>query len=276
METPNLPTDPLALIAEHIAAIRAVLEAGHEDAQRVRAEARAAMEAQSVVREAEAARRSVAVGAEECDPFPFVSVPAGTTVRDLPSGARLFTFADGTFLRASTDGEIVVIGESGEAEVLSPHRGGMVTLPDGRRLELDPDLLLATHEAAGISGLPASVEPVLVAEGHYSVVLPDGTRIEISHPDRLAVVVTRIGTLVILGSRFDALGETLDSRPGPGGLRSFASSESHVQGIVTADGTIHLTTPGGEDLLIRFPDIDGSMQPTQPLVLPSFCGGAPA
>jgi hypothetical protein len=276
MEMTNQPTDPLAAIAEHLGAIRAVLDAGHAAAEQIRLEARAALEAQKTTREAAATAQGGNTSAPGLDPFPFISVPAGTTVRDLPSGDRLFALADGTFVRANADGEVVVIDDSGEPESVAPARGGVVHLPDGRELEFDPELLQVTHEAAGISGLPASVEPILVAEGHYSLTLPDGTRIEISHPDRLAVVITRIGTLVVLGARLEALGEKLESRPGPGGLRSFSSSESRVQGIVTADGTIHLTTPGGEDLVIRFPDLDTETRPTQPLTLPSFCGGARA
>ncbi len=269
----STPTDPIAAIAEHLGAIRAVLEAGHAASEKTRADTRASLEAQRTAREAEAARRATATPSSGPDFHPFVSMPAGTTVRDLPSGGRLFTLADGVFVRVNARGEIAAVAESGEVAILAPARGGQVRLPDGRELAVRAEALRVAHEAAGIEGLPAAVEPILAAEGRYSVTLPDGSRLDVSHRDRLATVVTRIGTAVILGAtRLDAIGEAIQVRFVPGGLKSFISTESQVSGIVDSDGSIHVTMPGGEDLVIRFPELKGPGLPTLPSEPFTFCG----
>ncbi len=269
---PPLPPDPIAVIAEHLGAIRAVLEAGHESSEKTRAEARASLEAQRVARETKASEKATATAATAVDWFPFLSMPAGTKVRDLPSGGRLFALADGVFVRVNARGEIVVVTDSGEVALVAPARGGQVWLPGGRELAVQPAALRVTHEAAGIEGLPASVEPILVAEGRYSLTLPNGTRLDIGKRDQLATVVTRIGTVVVLGfSRIDAVGESVQVRSIPGGVKSFLSTESGVKGIVDSDGSIHVTMPGGEDLVIRFPATSGPELPTLPTEPFTFC-----
>ena len=85
---------------------------------------------------------------------PFVTMPAGTVVRDLPDGGRLFTLADGVMVRVGPDGRLTAIGMDGSVALLEPARGGVVTLPDGRELTLKPEAVRMTHEAAGIEGLP--------------------------------------------------------------------------------------------------------------------------
>ncbi len=266
-------TDPITLIAEHLGAIRIVLEAGHAASEKTRAETKAALEAQRTARGAEAARRAAATRTNAPDFHPFVSMPAGTTVRDLPSGGRLFTLADGVFVRVNARGEIAAVTDAGEVAILAPARGGQVRLPDGRDLAIKLEALRVTHEAAGIEGLPAAVEPILAAEGRYSVTMPDGTRLDVSHRDCLATVVTRIGTSVILGAtRLEAVGEAIQVRLVPGGLKSFVSTESQVSGIVDSDGSVHATMPGGEDLVIRFSEPTAPGLPWLPSEPFTFCG----
>jgi len=263
--------DPVAVIAEHLGAIRSVLEASHEASEKTRTEARAALEAQRIAREAEAARRAAVAQSSAPDFHPFVSMPAGTTARDLPDGGRLFVLADGGFVRVNARGEIAAVTDSGEVVVLAPARGGEVRLPDGRELAMKPEALAVTHEAAGIEGLPASVEPILVADERFSATMPDGTRLDVSRRARLATVVTQVGTVVILGARLEAIGEAIEVRLVSGGLRSFASAESRVQGVVEADGSVHVTMPGGEDLVVRFPEAAPPSLPTLPSEPFTFC-----
>lgn len=49
-------------------------------------------------------------------------------------------------------------------------------------------------------------------------------------------------------------------RPVPGGARAFAAIVSGHRSIVEANGTIHLATANGLDLVIRFPE---GVQPDQ-------------
>lgn len=189
------------------------------------------------------------------DSHPFESVPAGTTARDLPDGGRLFAFADGAFLRVFPDGSMTAIGEDGEATAVAPASGGKVTLPDGKELSLIAEAVTVTHQAAGIEGLPQSVDPVLASEGRYSVVLPDSTRLDVSHVDRTVTVIDPSGTVVVLGiSRIEGIGEEVQVRTISGGARSFRSLGSGHAGMIETDGTIHLTLSSGRDLVIRFPN----------------------
>jgi len=189
------------------------------------------------------------------DYHPFASMPAGTTVRDLPDGGRLFGFTDGAFLRVFPDGQMSVIDQAGSPTSVAPASGGKVTLPGGLELSLVPDAITVTHEAAGIEGLPQSVDPVLASEGRYSVTLPDATRLDVSHVERIATVINPSGTVVVLGvSRIEGIGEEVQVRTISGGARSFRSLGSGHAGMIETDGTIHLTLATGRDLVIHFPD----------------------
>ncbi len=189
------------------------------------------------------------------DYYPFTSMPAGTTVRDLPDGGRLFGFGDGAFLRVLPDDGMVSIGEDGTALPLAPAAGGMVRLPDGRELTLVPNAVQVTHEAAGIEGLPDGVEPTLASPGRYTVLLPDGTRIDVYHRERAVAIINPSGTIDVLGiSRVYGIGEEVQSRSISGGAKSFRALESGHAGMIEADGTIHLSLSDGLDLVIRFPD----------------------
>jgi hypothetical protein len=189
------------------------------------------------------------------DYYPFASMPAGTTVRDLPDGGRLFGFTDGTFLRVFPDGQMSVIDDGGSAAVVESAVGGVVTLPDSRELTLVPDAVKVTHEVAGIKGLPDGVEPVLASPGRYTVLLPDGTRIDVYQSDRAVAVANMSGTIDVLGiSRIYGIGEEVQARSISGGAKSFRALESGHAGMIEADGTIHLSLSNGLDLVIRFPE----------------------
>ena len=123
------------------------------------------------------------------------------------------------------------------------------------------EAIRVTHEAAGIEGLPFDIDPVEVAEGRYRVELPGGIRLDVSHRERVAVIGNPDGTVDVVGlTRIEGIGEEVEARPVPGGAKAFAAMASGHRGIVEANGTIHLTTANGLDLVIRFPEGD---QPDQ-------------
>lgn len=243
----------LRAICEELEGIRAILLAGHEVSEAMRAQAQAVLEAhqqsaQEYIQQVDQP--------ESPDFFPFIAMPAGTTVRDLPDGGRLFTLADGVLVRANADNSIVCIGQDASVVVLEPARGGIVMLPDGRELTLHPSVLTATHEAAGIDGLPADIDPVLVAEGRYRLDLPDGYRLDVNHQARFATVCNPIGTVDILGGgRIEGVGEKIKVRLLAGGAKGFTCEESGHGGLIETVGTIHLSLKSGQDLVIRFPDV---------------------
>jgi hypothetical protein len=189
------------------------------------------------------------------DVYPFEAVPAGTQSRTLPDGGKLFTLADGSAIRCGADGGLLAVMASGESAALSVARDRYVRLPDGRSLRLVTQAVRATHEAAGISGLPIDVEPELVAEGRYRINLPGGFRLELSQADRRLLVINPVGTAVLLSpSRLEGIGERLAVRIIAGGVRAFHAEESNHRGVVETDGTIYLTLPDGRDLVVRFPE----------------------
>ena len=190
---------------------------------------------------------------------PFVTMPAGTVVRDLPDGGRLFTLADGVMVRVGPDGRLTAIGMDGSVALLEPARGGVVTLPDGRELTLKPEAVRMTHEAAGIEGLPLDIDPNQTAQGRYRIELPGGYRLDVFQSERTAMIGNPAGTSVVLGiSRIEGVGEDIEVRLVPGGAKGFTAMESGHKGVIEADGTIHVAMANGLDLVIHFPDDDGS------------------
>jgi hypothetical protein len=260
----------LMALANELAQIKQIMLQGHQSSEALRTEAETVLQAH-----AQSAQEYIQQvdQPEPSDFFPFISMSAGTTVRDLPEGGRLFTLADGVLVRANADNSIVSIGLDGETAVLEPARGGVVTLPDGRDLTLHPSALTATHETAGIEGLPIDIDPVLVAEGRYRIDLPSGFRLDINHKARLISVCNPAGTIDILGiDRTEGVGEKITVRLLAGGAKGFTCSESGHGGLIQSDGTIHLSLKGGQDLIIRFPDAfdqveDGSDENDEPCTL---------
>ena len=192
---------------------------------------------------------------DDADAHPFQSVPAGTTIRDLPDGGRLFSFSDGSFLRVLPDGGMFFVGEYGAATPVAPSRAGKVTLQGGLELDLVSDAITVTHESCGIEGLPHDVEPALAADGRYTAMLPDGTRLDVLRHERLLVIGNPTGTVNIIGiGRIEGIGEEVQARSISGGSKSFRAMESGHAGMIEADGTIHLSLTSGMDLVIRFPE----------------------
>lgn len=243
-------------VADDIHVIRVLMEQSSAISETLRQQVQAVLDAhaqsaQEYIRQVE---EPVPV-----DYHPFAAMPAGTAVRDLPDGGRLFSLSDGAFLRVLPDGGLVSIGENGAAMSLSPSRAGKVTLPGGLELDLVTDAIAVTHDACGIEGLPHDVEPTLAADGRYTVVLPDGTRLDVLRQEKLAIIINPTGTVNIVGiSRIDGVGEEVQARSISGGSRSFRAMESGHAGMIEVDGTIHLSLASGLDLAIRFPDDFGS------------------
>ena len=244
----------LRQIRDSLAEIKGILQQSHDASEALRAEAQTVLEAH-----AESAQQYMQVVDQPTPPDfdPFVAMPAGTVVRDLPDGGRLFTLADGVMIRVGPDGILTAIESSGEATVLEPARGGVVTLPDGRELTLKPEAVRVTHEAAGIEGLPLDIDPIQTAQGRYRVELPGGYRLDVFQLERTAMIGNPAGTSVVIGiSRIEGVGEDIEVRLAPGGAKGFAAMESGHKGVIEADGTIHIALANGLDLVIHFLDGD--------------------
>ena len=244
----------LRQIRDSLAEIKGILQQSYDASEALRAEAQTVLEAH-----AESAQQYMQVVNQPTPPDfdPFVAMPAGTVVRDLPDGGRLFTLADGVMVRLGPDGILTAIESSGEATLLEPARGGVVTLPDGRELTLKPEAVQVTHEAAGIEGLPLDIDPVSTAQGRYRVELPGGYRLDVFQLERTAMIGNPAGTSVVIGiSRIEGVGEDIEVRLVPGGAKGFAAMESGHKGVIEADGTVHIALANGLDLVIHFPDGD--------------------
>jgi hypothetical protein len=203
--------------------------------------------------EAEAAEARAAIAAPvPVDPHPFEALPAGTTVRYLPDGARLFGFSGGESLRAAPDGRLVAFATDGTPHVLAPARDRYIKMPSGTLLRLKRGAVRTTHEALGISGLPIEVEPELVAEERYRIELSK-VRLELDRRARRLLVLSPTGSVLVLGPRIEGIGETVEVRLVPGGMRGFTAVETGHAGAIESDGTIHLALAGGIDLTVRFP-----------------------
>jgi len=246
----------LQQIRDGLAEIKGILQQSHDASETLRAEAQTVLEAH-----AESAQQYMQVVDQPMPPDfdPFVTMPAGTVVRDLPDGGRLFTLTDGVMVRVGPDGRLTAIGMDGSVALLEPARGGVVTLPDGRELTLKPEAVRMTHEAAGIEGLPLDIDPNQTAQGRYRIELPGGYRLDVFQSERTAMIGNPAGTSVVLGiSRIEGVGEDIEVRLVPGGAKGFTAMESGHKGVIEADGTIHVAMTNGLDLVIHFPDDDGS------------------
>lgn len=253
----------LERIADDLNAIRTIMEQSWHATEQLQQEAQGvlALHQQSA---GEYLRRLD----DDADAHPFQTVPAGTTIRELPDGGRLFSFSDGSFLRVLPDGEMVSVGDDGAAIPVAPSRAGKVTLPDGRELDLVNDAITVTHESCGIEGLPHDVEPTLAADGRYTATLPNGVRLDVLRSERLLVICNPTGTVNVVGiGRIEGVGEEVQARSISGGSKSFRATESGHAGMIEADGTIHLSLASGLDLVIRFPEDsgDGSSAYTGPI-----------
>jgi hypothetical protein len=242
----------LDAIRSELAQMRTLLQAGHEAGEAIRQQAQGVLLAH-----AEAAKHYVKQMPPPPSPdsAPFESLPAGTSVRELPDGGRLFGLPTGDQIRVSPDGTMGFIGAGGDSSPLAPVLGRQVPLPGGMALTLQAEAVRVTHEAAGIAGLPDGVEPERVAEARYSVALPGDIRLDVHHTECSAVLINPAGTVVCLSpDRIEGIGETVEVTLLPGGSKSFAALESGHRGVVEAEGPIHLALSNGLDLVVHFPE----------------------
>ncbi|HOZ46573.1 MAG TPA: hypothetical protein PLO37_06460 [Candidatus Hydrogenedentes bacterium] len=253
---PQWMEDKLQAIGTTLTAMKDTFEASHQASEAIRAQAEAAIAANQ--QQVAAYLQNVNPPSEEpapVDPYPFESLPDGTTVRELPDGGRLFSLANGDVIRVSADGVIAFIGADGESQALNPALGRDVTLPNGAILRLDPTAVLVTHEAAMITGLPVDVEPERVGEGRFLAPIAENAFLTVNHQDRTATLFHLAGTTVLLSyPRIEAFGEGVEVGILPSGMKNFATEESGHRGVVEIDGTIRLATANGLDLVIRFPE----------------------
>lgn len=241
--------DHLSGIREELSGIRTLLEAGHAASEAMRGQAQAYLEAQQAKTQEYLEQVQIE---PESDFYPFVELPAGTEPRDLPDGNRLFTLPDGMILRTTDDQRICVI-DGGEQQVITPGPGTAIEVAPGRLYTLVESYLSATQEAAGISGLPAGIEPTAMGAERFAVVLPEGIRLDVDHRERFITLINPAGPIDIIGiGRIEGIGETIAVRLLSGGARGFQCGQSGHGGLIEADGTIHLGLENGLDLVVRF------------------------
>ena len=154
-------------IAKQLEGIRLVLEAMFAASQQLQAEAQAYLQNQTMHAESYIERL------ERPDYYPFVSLPQGTTVTDLPDGGRQFVLPGGVIILVRTDHTVVILCD-GRAINVDISLGGNVVLPNGQTYQVHGDWLVVTHAAAGIEGLPQDVQPVCIGRGRYRAEFADG------------------------------------------------------------------------------------------------------
>jgi hypothetical protein len=241
--------DHLSGIREELSGIRTLLEAGHAASEAMRGQAQAYLEAQQARTQEYLEQVQIE---PEPDFYPFVELPAGTEPRDLPDGNRLFTLPDGMILRTTDDQRICVI-DSGEQQVITPGPGTAIEVAPGRLYTLVESYLRSTQEAAGISGLPAGIEPTAMGAERFAVDLPEGIRLDVDHRERFITLINPAGPIDIIGiGRIEGIGETIAVRLLSGGAKGFQCGQSGHGGLIEADGTIHLGLKSGLDLVVRF------------------------
>ncbi len=241
--------DHLSGIREELSGIRTLLEAGHVASEAMRGQAQAYLEAQQARTQEYLEQVQIE---PEPDFYPFVELPAGTEPRDLPDGNRLFTLPDGMILRTTDDHRICVI-DAGEQQVVTPGPGTTIEVAPGRLYTLIESYLRSTQEAAGISGLPAGIEPTAMGAERFAVVLPEGIRLDVDHRERFITLINPAGPIDIIGiGRIEGIGETIAARLLSGGAKGFQCGQSGHGGLIEADGTINLGLKSGLDLVVRF------------------------
>ena len=239
----------LRALCDHLSGIRTLLEASHAASEAMRGQAQAYLEAQQGRTQEYLEQVQIE---PEPDFYPFVELPVGTEPRDLPDGNRLFTLPDGMILRTTDDQRICVI-DGGEQQVITPGPGTATEVAPGRLYTLVESYLRSTQEAAGISGLPAGIEPTAMGAERFAVVLPEGIRLDVDHRERFITLINPAGPIDIIGiGRIEGIGETIAVRLLSGGAKGFQCGQSGHGGLIEADGTIHLGLKNGLDLVVWF------------------------
>ena len=189
------------------------------------------------------------------DFYPFVDMPAGTSVRDLPDGNRLFTLSEGVILKTNADHSLAVIID-GKARRVIPDNGTWIEVTPGRSFELQADWTKTTATQAGVEGLPQSANVSQLAENRFSIELPP-YRLLLDQSAHTLSVINPSGTIDLLGlENISSVGAQTSMRVLPDGSKGFTCADSGHGGLIDKDGTIRLSLKSGDDLIIRFLDSD--------------------
>jgi hypothetical protein len=239
-------------IQTEIAGIRTLLEASYNASQLLQQQAQEVLEAHKQNTQNYMNQLSTE---PPLDFYPFVELPAGTTVRDLPDGNRIFTLADGMILKTNDDHSLAVIID-GEARRVIPASGAMIEVAPGRMFELVTDWIETTTEQAGIEGLPPSAEVTQLSENRFSIDLSP-YRMLLDQAAHTLSVINPSGTIDLLGlANISSVGSETSVRVLSDGSKGFTCAESEHGGLIEKDGTIRISLKSGDDLTIRFPDRD--------------------
>lgn len=244
-------------IHTEIAGIRTLLEVSYNASQLLQQQAQEALEAHK-----QNAQETLDRITTESAPdfYPFVDMPAGTNVRDLPDGNRLFTLSDGVILRTNKDHSLAVIID-GEPRRVVPDNGIWVEITPGQTFELQADWIKTTASQAGIEGLPPTANVSQLAESRVSIDLPP-YRLLLDQSARALSVINPSGTIDLLGlENIASVGAETSMRVLPDGSKGFTCADSGHGGMIENDGTIRLSLKSGDDLIIRFPYDDAEASP---------------
>ncbi|OQA24102.1 MAG: hypothetical protein BWY59_02333 [Verrucomicrobia bacterium ADurb.Bin345] len=250
-------------IARQLERIHVVLQAMFDASQQLQNEAQAYLQNQAVHAESFLGRLDTP------DYYPFVALPHGTLVKDCPDGGRQFVLPDGAVIVVKND-RTMVAAHDGVAVELTP-QAGHVVLPNGQRFEVSGEFCRTTHTAAGIEGLPDSVEPVCIGPGRYRAEFPDGVTLTVWHalPGQdcmLSVANPTGGTLVISRKGIQGIGLEVQVRLLPDGALGFRvqpeADSSAVQylhsGVARPDeGVVQLALSNGTTLTYSCGDTGG-------------------
>lgn len=244
----------LMQIMDQLSAIEEILVKSHEASEAIRADAQVILEAH----EKSANEYMKQLDLEKpIDPYPFISVPPETTVKELPEGGRLFTLPDGNFVQTTPDLKISFTDNDGNTQNVAIQDTGKVPLPNSYLLMVDMDVLKTTKDVAGIEGIPANANITKVGDKKFRVELEEDIRIEIVQADRMAIVINPSGIIDLLSiDRIEGIGEVIDVRLISGGAKGFACQTSKHQGMIESNATINLSLADGRDLIIHFPSGD--------------------
>lgn len=244
-------------IQTEIAGIRTLMEASYNASQLLQQQAQEALEAHK-----QNAQETLDRITAEPSPdfYPFVEMPAGTNVRDLPDGNRLFTLSDGVILKTNADHTLAVIVD-GEARQVIPDNGTWVEVTPGQIFELQAGWIKTTAAQAGIEGLPPIANVSQLAESRFSIDLPP-YRLLLDQSAQVLSVINPSGTIDLLGiSAISSVGAETSMRVLPDGSKGFTCADSGHGGLIDKDGTIRLSLKSGDDLIIRFPCGDAAASP---------------
>lgn len=243
----------LAGIKAEIAGMKTIIEASHNASEALKQQAQEALEAH--IQNTQDYMDQVTIEPPP-DLYPFVSLPEGSQVKDLPDGNRLFTLSDGMILKINDDHTISVIVD-GEPHVVTPGPATSVEVSPGRIYEVVPEWIETTLEQAGIEGLPISAQVDQLTEHRFSIELAP-YRLLLDQQMKTLSVINPSGSIDILGiARIEGVGETITVRILADGAKGFSCEESGHGGLIEIGGTIHLSMKNGTSLIVRFPD-DGS------------------